>query len=308
MTATRDARSVWLPVAAGLIAILGVVLLENLGSQQLYALTLHLPGVDKVLHFGQSLMICSVLSLLLDRTGVQIRARVLLAAAGALAAAGFDEFQQSFRIDRNLELADVGAGAAGVLGAVAVLLRIHSPRLAVSALLVGVLAGGAITYNSYLRSRDYNQGLLAERAGRRDDALRHYLNGAERGIDNPEIYNAAAWLIAESPDGDARRAVELAERSLHLRPRNPDALDTYGWSLYRAGRGAEALAPLQAALAAKPDIYCIHYHLGMVYLALNRRDDAVRHLQQQVDLMPNTREARLAGETLAHLRQSVRGQ
>lgn len=307
MIAKRDARSAWLVVAAGLIAVVGLVLLEDLGSKQLYALALHLPGVDKVLHFAQSFMVCYVLSLLLDRTGVSMGARVLLSAAGALAAAGFDELQQSFRTDRNVELADVGAGAAGILAAVAAQVRIRSPRLAVSALAVAALAGGMIGYDSYLRMRDYNQGVLAERAGRRDDALRHYLRGAESGSDNPEIYNAAAWLIAESPGGDASRAVELAERSLQLRPRNPDALDTYGWSLYRAGRGADALAPLQAALAAKPEIYCIHYHLGMVYLALNRREDAVHHLQQQVDLMPDTNEARLAADTLTNLHQSVRG-
>ncbi len=306
MISARTPRLAWLLVAAGLIAVLGLVLLENLGSLPLNALTLRLPGVDKALHFMQSFLICYGFSLLLSRTGISAVGRILLAATGALAAAGLDELQQSMRTDRNVEMADIGAGAAGILSAIAVLTFRQWSRLATVAAVVSVVAATAITYDSYLRSRDYNRGLLAERAGRRDEALRHYLAGAESGVNNPEVYNAAAWLIAESPDGDPRHAVQLAERSLQLRPHHPDALDTYGWSLYRAGRGAEALAPLQAALAAKPDIYCIHYHLGMVYLALNRREDAVQHLRQQVDLMPATREANLAAETLASLDQSVR--
>jgi tetratricopeptide (TPR) repeat protein len=296
----RDTRVAWLLVTAGMVAAVTLVLVENLGSNQLYALTLHFPGVDKVLHFMQSFIVCWVLGALLGRTGVPTGTRVLLAAAGALGVAGFDELQQTFRADRNIELADIAAGAAGVVAAVAAMIRIDSPRWAAGGLVVAALAGGAVTFDSYRYTRDYNRGVLAERGGRRDEALRHYLRGAERGIDNPELYNAAAWLLAESPDGDAGRAVQLAERSLQLRPFDADTLDTYGWSLYRA------LLPLQAALAAKPDIYCIHYHLGMVYLGLNRRDDAVRHLQQQVDLMPDTREARLAADTLAGLQQRVR--
>ena len=306
MIATRDARSAWLLVAAGMIAAVTLVLVEDLGSNFLYALTLHLPGVDKVLHFTQSFIVCYVLSLLIGRTGVSTRTRVLLAAGAALAAAGFDELQQTFRADRNIEVADVAAGAAGVLAAVAAMVRIDSPRWAAGALVVAAVAAGALTYDSYLFTRDYNQGVLAERGGRRDEALAHYLRGTENGIDNPELYNAAAWLIAESPGGDARRAVELAERSLQLRPLNADTLDTYGWSLYRAGRSVDALAPLESALAAKPDIYCIHYHLGMVYLALDRCDDAARQLQRQIDLMPHTHEAGLAADALAGLHQSVR--
>ena len=302
----RRPRAAWLLVAAGLIAVLGLVFLENLGSLPLNALTLRLPGVDKALHFVQSFVICYVFSLLLSRTGISAAGRITLAAAGALAAAGLDEMQQSLRADRNVEVADIGAGAAGILSAIAVLAFRQWSRLAIVAASVGVVAATAITYDSYIRSRDYNRGLLAERAGRRDEALRHYLAGAESGVNNPEVYNAAAWLIAESPDGDPRRAVQFAERSLQLRPHNPDTLDTYGWSLYLAGRAADAVAPLEAALAAKPGIYCVHYHLGMVYLKTGRTDVGVTHLRQQIELMPLTREATLASEVLAGLHQAVR--
>ncbi len=303
-----DSRLAWLGVATGIAAVILLVFAEDLGSGQLYSLTLHVPGIDKLLHFFQSFLVCCVLSLLLGRTGVTPSTRVMLAAGAALAAAGFDELQQTFRADRNIELADVGAGAAGVATAVAVLVGASAPRVAVCAALLGIVTGGAIVQGSYRFARDYNRGVLAERDGRPAEALQHYLRGIDSGVANPQLLNAAAWLMLNMDNGDARRAVELSERALRLRPHDPDTLDTYGWALYRAGRSRDAVAPLEAAFAAKPDIYCIHYHLGMVYLSLDRRDDAVRHLEQQVERMPYTKEAELAAETLAGLHRSARKQ
>jgi histone acetyltransferase (RNA polymerase elongator complex component) len=61
--------------------------------------------------------------------------------------------------------------------------------------------------------------------------------------------------------------------------------------------------PLEEALAAKPDIYCVHYHLGMAYLTTGRIELGIQHLQNQVERRPGTREAVLAREEL--LRRST---
>lgn len=295
-----SSKTGWM-VAAALIVVVVLPLLENLASASLYTLTLHLPGIDKALHFAQSFLFCFVVASLLGRTRASLAAGLIGAAAVALAGAGFDELQQSLRSDRHVEVADIGAGASGILVAVSIFLASTRPRLAMATAMTGVLAGSAIGYQSYLLTAEFNQGLLAERDGRREDALRHYINAANSGIDNPEAYNAAAWLIAESGAGEPWQAVEYARRSLQLRPGNADTLDTYGWSLYRAGRAGDALAPLEEALAAKPEMYCIHYHLGMTHLALGDRVAAEAHLQRQIELMPDTREASLAGAVLASL-------
>ena len=89
-----------------------------------------------------------------------------------------------------------------------------------------------------------------------------------------------------------------------MRPGDPDPLDTYGWALYRAGRASDAMRPLEAALVAKPDIYCIHYHLAMVYQAIGRSDDAFRHFHLQVERQPKTLEAAQAAEQLSRLSRS----
>jgi tetratricopeptide (TPR) repeat protein len=288
--------------AAAMAVVLAGLVAENVGAGPLNELLLHLPGVDKVLHFGQSLVIFALLHWALGRAPLRGPTRVLVAVAGTLGAAVFDEVQQQWGGDRHVELADIGAGVAGVMVAAAALSWSVRPRLATAVGLGGLALAGGLTYHSYLQTRDYNRGLLAERAGRRDEAREHYLRAVAASVDNPEVYNAAAWAIADSDDADAAQAVQavhLAERSLAMRPGNADTLDTYGWSLYRAGRAADAVKPLEQAYQAKPDIYCIHYHLGMTYLALGRQDEGRTHLRRQVERMPRTREARLAADELA---------
>jgi tetratricopeptide (TPR) repeat protein len=158
-----------------------------------------------------------------------------------------------------------------------------------------------VTYQSHLETRDYYRGLLAQRQGGREAALEHYRAAVAAGVSNPEAYNALAWTILETGKGEPSEAVIHAERSLTLRPDNPDALDTYGWALYRAGRAAEAVRPLEQALARDPRIYCIHYHLGMAYLEIGRHAEARRHLRLQVQLMPKTSEAELSSRVLQQL-------
>jgi tetratricopeptide (TPR) repeat protein len=77
-------------------------------------------------------------------------------------------------------------------------------------------------------------------------------------------------------------------------------LDTYGWALHHAGRNEEALQYLLNAYERHPTMYCIHYHLGVVYLALSRPEKAREHLERQVR-MTGTREAAMATRVLAAL-------
>jgi len=50
--------------------------------------------------------------------------------------------------------------------------------------------------------------------------------------------------------------------------------------------------------ALDPTIYCIHYHLGVVYLKQGRLDAARHHLGAQVERAPRSQEARLAAALL----------
>lgn len=294
----------WLRVAGALAALALLLALENLGARPLNQLLLRAPGIDKVLHFLQSMAVFFGLCWLL---GARARpARLLVAAGLALAAAGYDELQQRLAGGRHIELADVGAGLSGILFGAGV---VAPPPRRIAGLLVaaGLIGGGAITTHSYQVTRDYNEGLRAEHERRYEDATRAYLRAIDRGVRTPDVLNAAAWALLEFGAPDPVRAVGFAEQSLAMRPGDPDTLDTYGWALHRAGRHAEALRALGEALRLKPGIYCVHYHLAMTYLALGRREDGIRHLRLQLETNPRTDEARLAARELERLGAATDG-
>jgi tetratricopeptide (TPR) repeat protein len=289
----------WGTAGVGIGIVLMLLVAANVGAGPLNRLLLHLPGVDKVLHLVQSSAIFLALTVLLRRTSMTERSVRAMAAGGAVAAAAFDEIQQGLVGGRSVEFADVAAAIAGIVLCIGLLELRARPRVAAIVVVTGLAAGSGITYTSYLRTRDYNRGLLAEREGRTGDAFRHYQAAVANGVKHPEVYNALAWTMTESGEGDPREAVAFAEQSLALRPGDANTLDTYGWALYRAGRVKEALGPLEQALTLKPSIYCIHYHLGAVYLKLGHKAAAKRHFEAQVQEAPRSKEATLAAALLA---------
>lgn len=58
---------------------------------------------------------------------------------------------------------------------------------------------------------------------------------------------------------------------------------------------------LQSAYAMKPEMYCIHLHLGSTYLALGDIEKAVSHFNMQIALNPNDRFGLKAQEILKAL-------
>lgn len=291
-------RGLLLRLAVLLLAIVAVMALADLGGGALAQLLLYLPGIDKVLHVGLGLGVFIAVYHVSRGSGVSLAGSAAIAVASSALMAVADEWQQRFAGQRSVEAADVAASLSGTGLGVAYVLGAARPRLAFALAAGAMAAGGTLTCRSHLETRDYNRGLLAERAGRKSDALRHYRAAVQAGVRHPEVYNALAWMMLETGEGDPDEAAGYAARSLALRPDNADALDTYGWALVQAGNAAAAIAPLEQAFEAKPGIYCIHYHLGMAYVGAGRHADGLRHLHRQIDEMPTTKEARLAAEAL----------
>jgi Tfp pilus assembly protein PilF len=136
-------------------------------------------------------------------------------------------------------------------------------------------------------------------------AREHYLRAVAAGVGGADVYNGLAWVSAESGTADPREALKYAEMAFALQPGNPDVLDTYGWALHHAGRPEEALPRLQEAFRMRPEMYCIHYHLGAVYESLGQIAPARDHYRRQLALA-GTREARMAAQALARLDDAPR--
>ncbi|MBW4710767.1 tetratricopeptide repeat protein [Roseobacter sp. YSTF-M11] len=63
----------------------------------------------------------------------------------------------------------------------------------------------------------------------------------------------------------------------------PAFQDTYGWIQHRVGNSEEALKYLEPAARALVDDATVQYHLGVVYEALGRRDEALVQMHRAMD-------------------------
>jgi tetratricopeptide (TPR) repeat protein len=282
------------------IAILvGGALSANLVGGPLNRLFLAMPGVDKVLHVGFQVLLFVFVRQLATTAGATGQTPAILAAGIGVAVSLVDELLQSLTWSRIPEAADLVAGWSG-LGLAWGLTSAASRRTAMIVVAVAAGTGSYVTYQTHLLLRDYARGLQFESQGDLNSARESYLKALAAGLRSADLYNALGWVEAESGNGDPQRAVAWAGTAMAMRPDDPDILDTYGWALHRATRSREALAYLLRAYDAKPDMYCIHYHLGATYLALEEREKAHFHLSRQADLS-GTREAALARAALGSL-------
>lgn len=294
MTDAGGGGARWRLVGPTVAALAALVVAENLGARPLDQLLLYAPGIDKILHFLQSAVILRVLHVVLQRVRLAPRLRLVVASGLTLALAAFDEAQQMLAPGRHIEYADVAAGCCGAALSAALLMEARRRRIATAIGVAAVAGAAAIAFHSYTWTRDVNRGHLLQASGRHAEAHASFRRALDLGVRDAGLFNLLAWTAIEADAGEPELAVDFARQSLELEPGVPDALDTYGWALYRAGRYEEAREPLEQALAGDPSIYCIHFHLGATYLALRRRDAALTHLRRQAAEFPKTKEARLA--------------
>jgi tetratricopeptide (TPR) repeat protein len=143
-----------------------------------------------------------------------------------------------------------------------------------------------------------------EQDGNIDAAITIYERLYTQDSSSLVIANNLASLLTTYRDDDAslERAWTIARR---LRNTESAPLqDTYGWLLHRRGDSAEALAYLEAAAEGLPNDPLVQYHLGQVYIALDRRDDALTQFRKAVqiaspvDRRPQIEEARALIQSL----------
>lgn len=296
-----DSRQGLVFAGLGLVGLVGFFLLQDLAGKSLNTLLLYLPGIDKVIHCLEFLVVFVLCHYLAGLITANSSRRFKLALAVTLMLAVGDELQQTLVADRNVELADFFANLCGLALGVAVVwtdwLRFMRGLVVTLAVLVTV----ALAADSYVRLKDYSRGLLYE--GRQEFGLARqaFLRALASGFESQGLYNGLGWVEIESGRGDPVKAVEYAEKALSMRPMDPDTLDTYGWALHHAGRSDEALEYLLRAYEAKPRMFCIHYHLGVVLLALGRRSEAESHLERQIQEHPTALETQRARTLLSKL-------
>lgn len=108
---------------------------------------------------------------------------------------------------------------------------------------------------------------------------------AVEAMKHPGCYNSLAYVYAED-NIHLDRALSFVEEALRQEPNNGAYLDTLGWVYYRQGKYEEALVALNKANEVIED-YIVYDHIGDVYLAMNRHQEAQQYWRLALELMPN---------------------
>ncbi len=141
-------------------------------------------------------------------------------------------------------------------------------------------------------------GDLAEALGKNEEAMAQYehLTGFKLNPkDAPyfvEVHFKYAGLLLDK--GEFEECLNMLRKTLQLKPDHkgarealPMALQTWAMKSLQAGKGAEALAPLEQLRQLKPGDLNVSNWLGAAFIQAQRPSDAIPHLEAVVKTNPN---------------------
>ncbi len=119
-------------------------------------------------------------------------------------------------------------------------------------------------------------------------------------------YNNLGFILADT-GRDIRRGVTLLETAVGGDPANPVYMDSLGWAYFKSGNLEEAELAIRRALLFdnlfpdKKALATAHYHLALVYEAMERKEAAISELQKALREEPFNSKYR---KELSRLRQN----
>ena len=136
----------------------------------------------------------------------------------------------------------------------------------------------AAKLNPDLPRLPYSLGLGYTKLGRNKEALAAFEKELRRTPRDFSTLYYLAYLHEAAENLSAARG--RLDEALKLEPQSPEANALLGKILIRGGKSAEALAPLETAIAKDPSDPDKRYLLARVYQALGRRQDAAREFAE----------------------------
>ena len=117
-------------------------------------------------------------------------------------------------------------------------------------------------------------------------AYRHAIDFEDAPADaRTAALNNLAYMYAENLD-QLDEAVKYAEEAARLSPRDPNVLDTYGWTLARLKRYDKAIRYLNMSISIARQPVTL-YHQGFVYEQTDKRAQAARNYQEVKTMLAN---------------------
>jgi tetratricopeptide (TPR) repeat protein len=120
-----------------------------------------------------------------------------------------------------------------------------------------------------------------------------------------DVYVALAAVYAEQKRFDESNAMSAKANALSAESGgtgNPTALYNQGVILWNQGKGEEARPLFEKAIAADPKLADAHYMLGMIYVAEDKKPEAIKALETYLTLDPTGQNAATAKAILAQIK------
>ena len=118
------------------------------------------------------------------------------------------------------------------------------------------------------------RGLCYDLSNQPDKAITDYEGALKLQPDNPEALNTLAYAWAEK-GVNLDKAQSMVEQALMMEPDAAHIIDTMGWVLYRRDEAAKAIPFIERASQMMPYDATVNDHLGDVYNAAGRRQEAI---------------------------------
>ena len=145
----------------------------------------------------------------------------------------------------------------------------------------------ACTDGNYLAHN--NLGLVLDRQGSRDEAIRHYQKSIEINPRFAEAYNNLGVVL--ETQGKLEAAAECYEKALEINPDYADAHGNLGSVFGKQGQIEKAILHLEKALKINPDLTEAHNNLGSLFGRQGQFDKAVPHFEKALEIKPDYAEA-----------------
>jgi tetratricopeptide (TPR) repeat protein len=158
-------------------------------------------------------------------------------------------------------------------------------------------------------------GVAVAAKGRREEAIRHFVEAIRIDPGFAEAYNNIGIVLAEQ--GKAREAIEYYRKALQVAPGYADALSDLGVALWATGQQDEAIDAYRRALDRAPDHADAHNNLGVALEKKGRLAEAVEHYEASLryggdsarthnNLGRALCDLKRYGEAIPHFEQSLR--
>ncbi len=136
----------------------------------------------------------------------------------------------------------------------------------------------AVALNPDLPRLQYSLGLAYEQLKRNKEALVAFENELKR---SPQDFLTLYYLAyLNEAEGNLNAAERHLDSAMKLAPESPEVNAVAGKILFKQGKAAEAVKPLEFAAAKKPNDHELRYTLARVYQQLGRKEDAAREFAE----------------------------